>query len=73
MLRSAASPATVLRRGLLAGASVAATVVLSACGGDAPAAMDHGAAASPSTGTPPSIATSAPGAAPGAASANDAD
>ncbi|MFI7545161.1 DUF305 domain-containing protein [Actinoplanes sp. NPDC049599] len=58
-------PTTVLRRGLLAGVAVTATLVLSACGGDSPSdsGMNHG-------GTTP--ATSA---APASANAtfNDAD
>lgn len=52
MMRTSPLSATVLRRGLLAGAAVTATLVLSACGGDhssTGAGMNHGAttAASP--------------------------
>jgi uncharacterized protein (DUF305 family) len=52
MMRTSHLPTTVLRRGLLAGAAVTATLVLSACGGDQSSSdtgMNHGAttAASP--------------------------
>jgi uncharacterized protein (DUF305 family) len=46
MMRSSALPSTVLRRGLLAGAAVTATLLLSACGGgdssSSGSGMDHG-------------------------------
>jgi uncharacterized protein (DUF305 family) len=46
MMRSSMLPSTVLRRGLLAGAAVTATLALSACGGgdsSADSGMNHGA------------------------------
>ena len=57
MMRSSSLPAAVLRRGLLAGAAVTATLVLSACGGDdssSGSGMDHGGmatSAAPSSNT----------------------
>ena len=58
MMRSSTLPSTVLRRGLLAGAAVTATLVLSACGGgddsSSGSGMDHGgtmASAAPSSST----------------------
>jgi uncharacterized protein (DUF305 family) len=65
MMRSSVLPSTVLRRGLLAGAAVTASLVLSACGGgddtSSGSGMDHGA-----TTTPASAGASA-------ATFNDAD
>lgn len=44
MMRTSMLPSSVLRRGLLTGAAVTATLVLSACGGsDSTAGSDHGA------------------------------
>lgn len=63
MIRTSVLPGSVLRRGLLAGAAVTATLVLSACGSDSGStSTDHGGM------------TMAPSSAPaGAASFNDAD
>ena len=64
MMKTSALPSAVLRRGLLAGAAVTATLVLSACGGDnssSGSGMDHGGM--PATGGAPA----------GAATFNDAD
>jgi uncharacterized protein (DUF305 family) len=50
MMRSNAMPSAVLRRGLLAGAAVTATLVLSGCGGDSSSSgsgMDHGGMGKP--------------------------
>ncbi|OJF11196.1 DUF305 domain-containing protein [Couchioplanes caeruleus subsp. caeruleus] len=68
-MRSTALPTAVLRRGLLAGAAVTATLVLSACGGDSSSSgtgMDHGGM----TATSAAPAASAPSA---SATFNDAD
>ncbi|OJF10996.1 DUF305 domain-containing protein [Couchioplanes caeruleus subsp. caeruleus] len=67
-MRSSALSSVVLRRGLLAGAAVTATLVLSACGGDGTSSgtgMNHGGTSSTSD-APASAAA-------GAAPSNDAD
>ncbi|MEV4705432.1 DUF305 domain-containing protein [Actinoplanes sp. NPDC049316] len=59
MMKSSALPSGVLRRGLLAGAAVTATLVLSACGGDnssSGSGMNHGGMTATS-GAPASAAT----------------
>ena len=65
MMRSSSLPSAVLRRGLLTGAAVTATLVLSACGGgddsSSGSGMDHGGM---TTSTAPSSST---------ATFNDAD
>ncbi|GAA0467326.1 lipoprotein [Actinoplanes capillaceus] len=66
MMRTSPLPATVLRRGLIAGAAVTATLVLSGCGGDHSSSdpgMNHGTTATTSA----SVAASAVG------TFNDAD
>ena len=64
MMRTSALPSTVLRRGLLAGAALTTTLVLSACGGGD----------STSTGADHGGMTTAPGSAPAStATFNDAD
>lgn len=65
MMRSSVLPSSVLRRGLLAGAAVTATLVLSACGGtdsSSGSGMNHGGAA-----------PAAPAGAASATAFNDAD
>src|SRR5688572_8302464 len=64
MMRSSVLPESVLRRGLLAGAAVTATLVLSACGGSDHSSSDSGMNRS---GAAPSVAASAVG------TFNDAD
>jgi uncharacterized protein (DUF305 family) len=61
MMKTSALPSAVLRRGLLGGVAVTATLILSACGGDGDGAssgsgMDHGGM-SATTGAPASAAT----------------
>jgi len=66
MMRSSVLPSTVLRRGLLAGAAVTTSLVLSACGGGddtSSSGMDHGAMTTPASA--PATAS--------AATFNDAD
>jgi uncharacterized protein (DUF305 family) len=61
MMRSSMLPSSVLRRGLLAGAAVTATLVLSACGGSdstSGSGTDHGAM-TPTTSAAPAPANAA--------------
>ena len=58
MIRITSLPSSVLRRGLLAGAALSTTLVLSACGGDSTSSSvsDHGMTMAPSS-APASTAT----------------